>query len=385
MGRSFLIGHVQGIELRIHPSFALVVAWVAWHWLRGADRSLVPLVYAAIVVVLLFGSVLLHELGHSIMAQHYGVRVHDITLLPIGGVARLERVPTSASAEAWISLAGPSVNIAIAVALFPALLFVGIVTGLDGLGDYVALLDDVNFAGLLAYVFAMNLMLVIFNLLPAFPMDGGRVFRALLSTFMGRERATRMAVIVGQIAAFCMVVVGIWQTDWILPLVGVFVIVAAYAEGRVVRLESAMRRLHVGQFALWDMGGVAPDMPLTYALRGGPRDVVVTDGTRVVGILWRSEVLRLLNGGAGGTKVSDVMDANVVCVEVTDSVYDVQQLMHTHNRWAFAVIEKGQYRGIFTGDRFAYVYRYLNDQSVVARGSTAVLGMVTNVFRAWGR
>jgi Zn-dependent protease/CBS domain-containing protein len=314
------------------------------------------------------------------MAQHYGVRVHDITLLPIGGVARLEHLPERPTSEAMIAVAGPLMNIAIAVALIPPLLLLGVLKGFDSLVDYLAYVDDIAPGGLLIYLFFTNIMLVLFNILPAFPMDGGRVVRAGLSAVVGRERATRVAVLLGQAAAVAMILLGIWWGDYLLPLIGLFVIAAAYAEGRAVRLESAMRRLRVGQFALWDMGGISAHHPLTYALRGGARDVVVTEGNRVIGMLWRHQLLPGLNGAAGRT-VADVMDRNIESVDIDASVYDVQQKMHQLDRWALPVTEDGQYRGIFTADRFVHVYRYLNAQAGGTRWATSWAVAISNALR----
>lgn len=120
-----------------------------------------------------------------------------------------------------------------------------------------------------------------------------------------------------------------------------------------------MRRLRVGQFALWDMGGVAPHHPLTFALRGGPRDLVVTDNGEVIGMLWRSQLLEGLNGGIAGRTIGDIMDTSVYIADVDDSVYEVQQQMIRRNRWAVPVTEGGQYRGIFTAERFVHLYRQI--------------------------
>jgi CBS domain-containing protein len=124
-----------------------------------------------------------------------------------------------------------------------------------------------------------------------------------------------------------------------------------------------MRRLRVGQFALWDSGGINVRAPLAAALRGGPRDMVVTDAGQVMGMLWRRDVLKALNGGAGTRSVTEVMDPDTFTVDIDDSVYDVQQQMQSTSRWAVPVVDGGNYRGIFTVERFVHVYRYLNTQT----------------------
>jgi predicted transcriptional regulator len=130
------------------------------------------------------------------------------------------------------------------------------------------------------------------------------------------------------------------------------------------------------------MGGISAHHPLTYALRGGPRDLVVTNGTKVVGMLWRYQLLRGLNTGAADRTVEEVMDRNVECVDVDDSVYDVQQKMHELNRWAMPVTEGGEYRGIFTADRFVHVYRYLNAQGNGSRLALNWAVTIGNALRA---
>jgi Zn-dependent protease len=369
MVRSFNVGRIRGIDIKVHPTFALIFFWVLYQW--GGVGGAETILFGLVLMGLVFGCVVLHELGHALMAQHYGVRVFDITLLPIGGVARVEVVPSRPMAEVLISLAGPAVNVAIVVALLPPLLLLGVLRGFSVYGDYLADPTILAPGGLLVYLTLTNILLVIFNLLPAFPMDGGRLLRAGLAHAIGRERATRIAVLVGQALAVALAVLGLWIGDYGLPLVAIFVIVAAWAEGRAVRVESAMRRLRVGQFALWDHGGIAPSQPLTMALTGGPRDQVVTDGGRVVGMLWRQSLLTGLNGGAGDRRVADVMDSDVPTADVDDSLYDVQQRMSRLNRWALPVTEGGHYRGIFTADRFLHVYRQLSAPPFRSRAATA--------------
>jgi Zn-dependent protease len=383
--RSLTLGRIRGIDVKVHPTFGLIALWIIYHWGIVEGGGLPSILYGTVLLACVFSFVLLHELGHSFMAQHYGIRVQDITLVPFGGIARLEQLPSRPRSEALIAIAGPAVNVAIAVAMLPLLVFVGVLQGFNSVGDYFADLDSIAPGGLLVYLFLTNIMIVLFNLLPAFPMDGGRLVRAGLSLFLGREQATRIAVSLGLVAAIGIAAVGLWWQDFTLPLIAIFVVVAAYGESRIVRLEEAMRRLRVGQFAVWDRGGVAANDPLTFALGGGPRDVAVTDGGQVVGMIWRSELLQILNGGVGNRTVGDVMDRDVVTVDVDDSVYDVQQQMQQSHRWAMPVTEDGQYRGIFTADRFIHVYRYLNAQSPERRRIGEFAGAVSDLFRAPGR
>ncbi|HLL49654.1 MAG TPA: CBS domain-containing protein, partial [Thermomicrobiales bacterium] len=138
----------------------------------------------------------------------------------------------------------------------------------------------------------------------------------------------------------------------------------AYGEDRAVRVESAMRRMRVGQFALWDLGGISPDQPLINALRGGLRDMVVTESGWVVGMLWRNRLLAEMGKTASGRIVRDVMDLDPVTVDIDTPLHDVHQLMEEQGLWAVPVIEAGIYRGIFTGDRFRHIYNQLSPDPV---------------------
>lgn len=360
---SVRLGTFRNIEIKVHPSFALAIAWVVYHFGIANHGGASGIFYGLVLVALVFGCVLLHELGHSVMAQEYHIRVRNITLFPFGGAAFIEQMPTQPRAEIFITVAGPLVNLAIAISLLPIILLFGIVNGYSSPGDYIHYLDDASVAGIFVYLFFANIMLFLFNLLPAFPMDGGRLVRAGLAAVLGRERATTIAVGLGAATALAMLAAGVWLRDVALPLVAIFVLVAAYGEHKAVRTEAALRRLRVGQFAIWDAGGIGANNPLTAALRGGPRDLVVTEDGHVVGMLWRVDVLRELNGGAGNRIVAEVMDRHFEAVHVDESVFDVQQKMQKLNRWAVPVIENGAYRGIFTVDRVLHVYRQLYAQS----------------------
>jgi len=285
--------------------------------------------------------------------------VLDITLWPLSGVSRIEHTPASPRNELLIALAGPGVNLAVFILLLPVILLVAVIAGpesLVGAGDRFRTLD---LTSMIAAIGVLNLGLMLFNLLPAFPLDGGRVRRAAMTPRIGRKQATLIATRLGIGVAVVLILLGIWQRDLMLPAFGLFILFAARAESRMVRIESQMRSLRVGQYALWDMGGVSPEDPLTFALRGGPRDMVVTSRGRVVGMLWRTRLLEGLQGGVAGRRVADVMDRSIYIADVDDSVYDVQQQMNRMQRWAVPVTENGLYRGIFTAERFVGLYRQM--------------------------
>ena len=357
--RAYHVGRLYGVDVNVHPTFALVFLWVVYQWGIGPHGGLGAFVLGCLFVVAIFLSVLLHELGHCAMAQQYGIRVLDITLWPFNGVARIEQAPDTPRADLMVALAGPAMNFAIFVALLPALLLLTTALGLDALVPAGELYGAMTPASFIAYVALTNLFLALFNLVPAFPMDGGRVLRAALSPSMGRERATQVAVVLGTGIALVMMIVGLLERSVPVGVMGIFVLVAAQAEGRVVRVESAMRKLRVGSYALWDMGGISPERPLTFALRGGPRDIVVTENGYVLGMLWRADLLAALRGGNADSLVGDLMDSAIHVADVDDSVYDVQQQMNATNRWAVPVTEDGLYRGIFTADRFVHLYRQI--------------------------
>lgn len=227
---SFSIGRVLGSELRVHVTFFLLLAWVGFA--AYSDGGWAAAVDNLIFVLALFGCVVAHEFGHALMARRYGIKTPDITLLPIGGLARLERMPENPMQEVLVALAGPAVNVAI------WLLLVALGAGMNA--EALARVDQANadLLGRLAYV---NLFLAVFNLIPAFPMDGGRVFRALLCMKMDRVRATRIAAIGGQIVAVGLGFLGLTSANPILVLIAVFVFVAANAESQDVALRSVAR------------------------------------------------------------------------------------------------------------------------------------------------
>ncbi len=229
---SWKIGRVAGIDMYVHPTFLLVLLFPGV--LAGGPLGI-------LLVLAVFGCVLLHELGHALAAQQFGIRTQDITLYPIGGVARLERMPRAAGAELVIALAGPAVNLAIAAGL----LTLGILFGADVLAGTVL-------GVMVSELMAINVILALFNLLPAFPMDGGRVLRALLSGWMSRARATSIAARIGRVIAVLFGTVGAYATgNWMLIPLAIFIYMVSRAEEAQVLAEEDRREYGQNGRGIW--------------------------------------------------------------------------------------------------------------------------------------
>jgi Zn-dependent protease len=233
---SWKLGRVAGIDIYVHPTFLLILLMPPMLGEGYVGLSLVLLLAA-------FGCVLLHELGHALMARRFGIETEDITLYPIGGVARLRRLPRSPGAELLIALAGPAVNVTIAAGL-----------GLMGHFGLFGLERAQSLLGLFALeLLLVNIGLAVFNLIPAFPMDGGRVLRALLSGWLGRVRATRLAAGLGRGLALAFALAGLWFGQLMWVVLAAFIFLAAGAELAGVVNEERRRAYqpHAGEEGIW--------------------------------------------------------------------------------------------------------------------------------------
>ena len=378
MSLSVRVATFRGIDIKIHPTLGFAFLWAIWYWGFSLNTGVKGSLFGLFLLCEVFICVVGHELAHSFLALRYGLIVHDITLLPIGGVARIEHSIISPRKEAMIALAGPVLNLMVAFGLLPLVIIMLLSRHIGTPMAMFGLVQETGFSGMLIHLLLANVMLALFNLLPAFPMDGGRVLRAALSVVSSRVVATRVSVILGQAFALLLVVVGFYTRDVLLPMVSIFIIAAAYVESHVIQVESKLRVLPVGQFALWDMGGISPDSPVSYAVSGGSRDLAVTDHGVVLGMLWREEVLARL-GQNSSVKVREIMDTSVEPVSVDSSIYDAHRRMLAIRRPAIPIIENGIYRGIFTSERLVHVHRYIQDRAPHReryRGIAVALGLL---------
>ena len=315
MSWSFSIGKLFGTEVRIHATFFLLILWIAVgaYIEAGASAALINIAF----ILALFACVVAHEFGHALMARRYGIHTPDITLLPIGGLARLDRMPEKPGAEIAVALAGPAVNVVIFVVLT---LIIGAsfdLTDLQNIED-----PGRGFWGRLA---ALNLFLVVFNMVPAFPMDGGRVFRAVVAIWLGRVQATRIAASAGQLIAFLFGFWGLTSGNPVLLLIAVFVFVAAGAESSDVALRALARQMMAREAMITSFESLAPDDTLQVAenalIRTTQHEFPVKDlQGNLVGFLNRNKIFAASANSAKMTPVGEIMDTNIPMVSLTTSL-----------------------------------------------------------------
>lgn len=305
---SYRLVTILGTEVRIHVTFLLLVAWYAVAaWSAGGQAAAVT---SAVFLLLVFGCVLLHEFGHILAARRYGIRTPEVLLSPIGGLARLERMPEEPRQELVVALAGPAVTALIILALGG---WLRAVNGTEPLWEW-----NPGHERLIPALFRVNVVLLVFNLIPAFPMDGGRVFRALLSGRMGLVRGTRVAARVGQFFAFLIGAVGLAGAPMLIIIAG-FIYLAAEAEASAVETRAAGRGMTAASMMITDLRLLPVYATLQDAvqllLSGEQREFPVVDNDRrLEGLLTRDHLIRGLSERGTGATVAQVMAAPVRAV-----------------------------------------------------------------------
>jgi Zn-dependent protease len=327
---SWRIGTLAGIGIYVHATFFLLVAWFVIAGLasgQGLAASLASLVLLGAV----FGTVVLHELGHALTARRFGVRTRDITLLPIGGVARLERIPERPREELLIALAGPAVNVALA-----------------GLFAVAGAATGAVFFIQLAWI---NAAIAGFNLLPAFPMDGGRVLRALLASRLGWTRGTVLAGRVGKLMAVLLGVAGLWLSP-VLVLIAVFVWLGAHREGRLASVRAAIGSTPVARAMITDFVTLDPDQPLAEAAQrivaGSQQDFPVVEGGALRGLLTREDVIAGLARSGPTTLIRAAMHHDVGRAGIGEPLGEAFGRMQGADPAVLVVVEDDRPIGLLT-------------------------------------
>jgi Zn-dependent protease/predicted transcriptional regulator len=341
---SWKLGEVAGIGVHVHATFLLLIAWVALlHWIE--ERSLALVLQGVGFILVLFACVLLHELAHALTAKRYGIKTRDITLLPIGGMAQLERIPDDPKQEVWVTLAGSAVNVVIALVLFAWLQLTG---GLEPLNKL-----SVTGGSFAMRLMIVNVILVVFNMLPAFPMDGGRVLRALLAMRMEYTKATQIAASLGQGLAFALGFIGLF-TNPFLVFIALFVWIGAAQEASMVQIRSALEGIPVARAMLTDFRALTSRDSLARAvdliLTGSQQDFPVVDDGRVVGVLTRGDLLIALAQRGQETPVVDVMRREFQTVESSEMLDTAFARLQTCECHVLPVVQRGQLVGLVTMD-----------------------------------
>lgn len=338
---SFPIGRLFGSELRVHATFFLLLLWIgAAAYLDGGWQDAAVSVG---FVLALFACVVAHEYGHALMARRFGIATPDITLLPIGGLARLERMPDDPREEILVALAGPAVN----VVIWFVLVFVfGAGIDLGGLEN----LDDPSY-GFFAKLAAVNLFLVVFNMIPAFPMDGGRVLRAGLAISLGRVRATQIAAFAGQAIAFVFGFLGLTGGNPLLILIAVFVFVAGMAESSDVELHDLAKGSLARDAMITTFEHLSPDEALHSAATALLRTTqvefpVLTQDGRLVGFLTKTGIAQRAQSNDLSAPVSAAMVSDIPAVMLRDPLETVLDNLQRPEVPAVAVIDR---TGVFLG------------------------------------
>jgi Zn-dependent protease/CBS domain-containing protein len=362
---SWKVGQLAGIDVRIHATFFLIFAWIAaryWMAGAGADGMLASMGF----ILALFLCVLLHELGHAITAREFGIRTMDITLLPIGGLARLERMPEAPRQELLIALAGPLVNVAISAVLYAWLTVAHAWAPLSQLhlvsGPFVERL------------LVANVWLVLFNLIPAFPMDGGRVLRAVLATRIPHSRATQIAASIGQGLAFVFGFAGLFLNPMLL-LIGLFIWIGAAQESGLAQMKPVLAATPVRAAMLRNFDELHAGDTLADAVRlildGSQRDFPVLERGQVIGILLSADLLAALENHGQHHPVTSVMRREFPVAYSAETLETVHQRLEEWQYNIVPVLHDGGLAGLVTLDNLG---EYLLIQATLRKHRTRVVG-----------
>lgn len=303
---SLYVGRVSGIKIFIHWTFLFLIVWIlVSNFQQG--KNMASALYTVSFVFAVFVCVTLHELGHALTAKYFKYHTRDITLLPIGGMARMDEIPENPKHELFVALAGPTVNILITLLLYPFVYWFGRVP------TFFTVLFDSGGTFLFSLL-VVNLALAVFNLIPAFPMDGGRVFRALLSFFMDRVNATAISARTGQGIAIIFFLVGIFYNP-ILTVIGVFIFMMAQTENDYVKSKSILHDYTVKDVMMKKFYSLDAFDTIDDAVKGlldvQASDFLVMEKGNVIGTLSRNGIIRGLAEKGKGSSVLHAMNTKV--------------------------------------------------------------------------
>jgi len=375
---SIRIGSILGIPVKVHLTFLLLLVLV---YFVGPSFLGLGGFLGVVFVLLVFASVVFHELSHAMVARHYGIQVTDITLLPIGGVARMATLPQEPRQEILISVAGPIASIVLGFSLwFLADLFGSPVT-----------ISDLSVKGnLLAQLSAVNFVLAAFNLLPAFPMDGGRVLRGILALYISPLKATRIAVGIGQGFAIALFFLGIFASNIFMILIALFVYLGAEAEERQLGIMLSLGRATADSAMIRDLIALTPGQTVGQAAEryahGFQSDFPVLDGHRLVGLVTRDLLVESLHKQGPGVQVERVMTTDFPTAAPQTPLIEVLEKMQATESKVVPILSAGELRGLITLEQIGRYNMLCSGFSCEflepPRGSNSSGGSNSTTFRA---
>ena len=348
---SWKLIRLSGIDVYVHATFFILIAWIGLSYWQ-VEGNLAAVISGISFVLALFACVVLHEFGHALTARRYGIRTRHITLLPIGGIAALERMPDDPKQEIAVALAGPAVNFAIALSLW-LWLFVS---------SALVPVDQLSLIGgpFLERLMILNIVLAVFNLLPAFPMDGGRVLRAVLAMRMDQAEATRRAAAVGQGLALWLGFMGLLYNPFLI-IIALFIWIGAAAEAGSAQIKSTLSSVTVGRAMLTDFHVLSPDETLSrvieLTLSGSQKEFPVLLNEVVVGVLTQSDLLKGLQAGGEQSQVGDWMQREVQSADIDEPLEKVLERLQNCRCQLLTVTKSDRLTGIVNIDNIMELIR----------------------------
>ena len=352
MRGSIRLFKVSGISVKVHITFFLLLFLAMYGGLKGL-----------VFILGVFSFVTLHELCHSMVAQKFGIKVKEITLLPIGGVASMAKMPDKPSEEFFISIAGPLLNIAVILIFYLPLRFL---VGADTLhGFFVTGPSLATWTQVLIYIYWINLILAVFNLIPAFPMDGGRILRSILAPRLGYQKATKIAVSLGHLFALIFAFVG-FRYNLFLLVIAVFIYMAASSEELQVNIKVTLKKFRVRDIMANHYLSLDKNATLSKVLElifhSHQEDFPVMENGRMVGFVTRNNVIHGIHQHGVSAAVSSIMKRNVPILHVTDSLDRAQSVMQENGMKALPVIKAGGVIGVVTIEDISRVYSVMTQR-----------------------
>jgi Zn-dependent protease/predicted transcriptional regulator len=360
---SLHVGKYFGIDVFIHWTFWLLVVWIVLAHIGGGE-ALGQALHGVLFILALFVCVVLHEFGHALTARRFGITTRDVTLYPIGGISSLEKLPDDPRQELLVAIAGPAVNLIIAGLLWLILNATGQPFDLAKISGA----KDITEIPFLWGLFYANLMLPIFNLIPAFPMDGGRALRALLSMFMGRLNATRTAALIGQFLAIAFVFLGFFFNFW-LVFIGLFIFLGASGETVMEQTKVALGSLTVRDALMHQFTALSPHSTLGEAsdalLNSQDTTFVVLDNGEAIGLLTVKEIVKGLAESGTRVQISAFMKRDFLTVSPDMKLFDLLMELTEKGETAAVVVEGDSHVGLI--DRQNLQERIMIEQALHSR------------------